>query len=127
MTTIQSKTLHLTLKKKWFDMILSGEKKEEYREIKPYWIKRLIAPEFAWNSLTKEDRESHLYACPNGFYNHFDTITFKNGYAGNAPEMIIELKSIKIHYGVPDWGASVGIEYFVLELGDIISTKNIKQ
>jgi len=28
--------LHLTLKKNWFDLILSGEKKEEYREIKPY-------------------------------------------------------------------------------------------
>lgn len=26
----------LTLKKKWFDMIASGEKLEEYREIKPY-------------------------------------------------------------------------------------------
>ena len=28
-----SKILHLTLKKKWFDMIASGEKKEEYREM----------------------------------------------------------------------------------------------
>ncbi len=28
--------LHLTLKKNWFDLILSGEKKEEYREIKHY-------------------------------------------------------------------------------------------
>ena len=27
------KILHLTLNKKWFDMILLGEKKEEYREI----------------------------------------------------------------------------------------------
>ena len=27
------KTLHLNLKKQWFDMILSGEKKEEYREL----------------------------------------------------------------------------------------------
>ena len=26
--------LTLSIKKKWFDMILSGEKKEEYREIK---------------------------------------------------------------------------------------------
>jgi len=28
------KILEMTLKKKWFDMISSGEKKEEYREIK---------------------------------------------------------------------------------------------
>ncbi|WP_232297135.1 ASCH domain-containing protein [Capnocytophaga sp. oral taxon 329] len=30
-------TLHLTIKKQWFDMILSGEKTEEYRDIKPYY------------------------------------------------------------------------------------------
>jgi len=34
--------LHLTLTKNWFDLILSGEKKEEYREIKPYWEKLLM-------------------------------------------------------------------------------------
>ena len=32
--------LTLPIKKKWFDMILSGEKKEEYREIKPYYDSR---------------------------------------------------------------------------------------
>lgn len=32
--------LILPLKKKWFDMIASGEKKEEYREIKEYWRTR---------------------------------------------------------------------------------------
>ena len=31
----------LQLKKKWFDMILSGEKREEYREIKQYYAARL--------------------------------------------------------------------------------------
>lgn len=29
--------LTLPIKKKWFDMILSGEKKEEYREINDYY------------------------------------------------------------------------------------------
>ena len=33
--------LTLPIKRKWFDMILSGEKKEEYREIKPYYESRL--------------------------------------------------------------------------------------
>ena len=32
--------LTLPIKKKWFGMILSGEKKEECREIKPYYILR---------------------------------------------------------------------------------------
>ena len=35
-----NETLHLPLKAKWYDMIESGEKTEEYRVTKPYWIKR---------------------------------------------------------------------------------------
>ena len=34
--------LTLPIKKKWFDMIVSGEKKEEYREIKPYYDSRFM-------------------------------------------------------------------------------------
>ena len=33
--------LVLPIKRKWFDMIKSGEKKEEYREIKPYYDNRI--------------------------------------------------------------------------------------
>lgn len=29
--------LILPIKSKWFNMILSGDKQEEYREIKPYY------------------------------------------------------------------------------------------
>ena len=35
-------TLHLNLKKQWYDMIGSGEKKEEYRDISDYWARRLF-------------------------------------------------------------------------------------
>ena len=31
-----NKTLHLVLKRKWWDMIASGEKKEEYRDANHY-------------------------------------------------------------------------------------------
>ena len=37
-----SKTLHLVLKRKWWDMIASGVKREEYREVTLYWAKRLF-------------------------------------------------------------------------------------
>lgn len=111
--TAKEKTLHLTLKKQWFDMILSGDKKEEYREIKPYWIGRLSD-------------------IPKGYSNwdegikYFNTITLKNGYASDAPEMVIECKGIQIREGNPNWGAEEGKKYFVLSLGEILSTKNIK-
>lgn len=33
--------LTFNLKKEWFDKIKSGEKTHEYREVKPYWTKRI--------------------------------------------------------------------------------------
>lgn len=40
------KVLTLTVNKEWFSRILSGVKKEEYREIKPYWVARLFYDRF---------------------------------------------------------------------------------
>ena len=40
-TMVNMKILDLPLKAKWYEMIESGNKKEEYREIKKYWIGRL--------------------------------------------------------------------------------------
>ena len=39
-------TLTLVVSKEWFDMIVSGEKTEEYRAIKSYWINRLIQAKY---------------------------------------------------------------------------------
>lgn len=100
------KVLHLTLKKQWFDDILAEVKLEEYREIKPYWIKRLHFD--IWD------------VCP------FDVIRFKNGYSSNCPEMDIELKGIKIGQGNTNLGAPVNQDVYILKLGKILSTKNIK-
>lgn len=33
--------LPLVIKGKWYDMIASGEKKEEYRDDNPFWAKRI--------------------------------------------------------------------------------------
>ena len=38
--------LHLTLLRKWFEKIASGEKTKEFREIKSYWTKRLENREY---------------------------------------------------------------------------------
>ena len=65
------KVLHLNLYRKYFDQILKGEKTTEYREVTPYWSKRL------------EGR-------------HYDVIQFRNGYAKIAPMMIVEFKGMGI-------------------------------
>lgn len=127
------KTMHLTLKKKWFDMIASGEKKEEYREIKPYWVKRLLwlfdeMDSLEIDELTNDLKNPIRFKNYDEIYRHFvcdtayfKTVTFTNGYASNAPRMVIESKGIEIKEGNPDWGAEPGKHYFVISLGNIIS------
>lgn len=41
-------TLFLPLKAKWYDMIESGIKTEEYREFKEYWFKRLANKKYKY-------------------------------------------------------------------------------
>lgn len=119
------RTLHLTLKKKWFDMILSGEKKEEYREIKPYWENRFVSSFSTYEVHgVKSTIWPKMYPVVNGL-TVYDTVTFKNGYAANSPEIVIELLKISIKTGFDKWGAEPNKQYFVLSLGDIVSTKNI--
>lgn len=90
------KTLHLNLKKKWFDMIASGEKTEEYREIKPYWHNRLL-------------------------FNEFDQVVFSNGYARNAPRITVKFKFLMIGPGKVAWGAPGSKDVYIIKLGRIIS------
>lgn len=56
--------LTLPIKKKWFDMIVAGEKKEEYREIKPYYDSRFKKLDYEYdpedNCMAQEYKiESH--------------------------------------------------------------------
>ena len=96
--------LHLTLKKKYFDEILSGKKKKEFREVKRYWVRRLCT------------RETIEYLYPE--FKEFEKIIFKNGYKKNAPSFEIEFKKIEICYEID---TPIGKGYFfVIHLGDII-------
>lgn len=98
--------LTLPIKKKWFDMILSGEKKEEYRDIKQYYNSRLL-PLFGvfWceNKLVKG----------NGAVKDSVPICFKNGYSSNAPK-IKAVCHLSSGFGKEEWGAEPGKKYFIL-------------
>lgn len=94
--------LILPIKKKWFDMILSGIKKEEYREIKPYWETRLRKA-FGEYGIGVAKRK----------------VLFRNGYGRHAP-YFIALCSFKIGTGKEEWGATGGNQYFVLQIHEIL-------
>jgi len=107
------KTLSLNLKKKWFDMILSGEKIQEYRDIKDYWILRLFVNYREYFTMQKN---KGIQTTP-----QFQTITFSNGYSKNRPQFEIELYSIEIGKGDENWGAKKDVNYFILNLGGIVN------
>ncbi|WP_101690715.1 hypothetical protein [Dysgonomonas massiliensis] len=128
---MNNKILRLTLKKQWFDMIASGVKKEEYREIKDYWTNRLVwllNPE-KFDSITDlterlkdnamiVERKSYLeYA----FYTH---VEFTNGYGKHRPQITFEFKGITIGKGNPEWGAPLE-DVFIIKLGKELSRQNI--
>ena len=78
-----SKVLHLNLFRKYFDQIAEGTKTVEYRDKTDYWKKRI------------ENRK-------------YDMIKFRNGYAKDAPTMLVEYKGYTIR------------EEYELKLGKII-------
>jgi ASC-1-like (ASCH) protein len=83
--------LHLNLHREFFAQIAAGAKRTEYRSWTRYWRRRL------------EGR-------------HYDVIQFRNGYATNAPEMLVEFLGIR-KYG-KDRNA-----YYAIRLGRILQIK----
>lgn len=96
----------LPIKKKWFDMTLSGEKKEEYREIKPYYTTRFRN---LWRgSLIGGKAERR--------------IMFRNGYSSSSPSFIA-ICTIDTGTGREDWGAEPGKEYYRLHIKEVQRVK----
>lgn len=91
-------TLFLTIKKEFFDLIASGEKKEEYREIKPFWDKRLKK--------------------------QYKTVIFQNGYVSNSPRIEIEILEIEKKNAKPEWAAGYSGFCYAIKLGKILTIKN---
>ena len=97
--------LTLPIKAKWFDMIASGEKREEYRTISPYYNSRFFARR----------------GC-GAFW-----MRFRNGYRTDSPLMEC-LVSVRIDEGAEQWGAVPGLKYYVLLIYSVvIINQRIKQ
>ena len=94
--------LTLPIKKKWFDMILSGEKKEEYRELKPYY----------------KTRFEHLWQGSLIGGNAKRKVMFRNGYSKQSPSFIATV-TLDIGTGKTEWGAEEGKNYYILKICDI--------
>ena len=127
-----SKTFKLVLTHKWYDMIESGVKDEEYREITPYWVGRLT--QFSKNDInigyTLEKAAERLKNGSSAFYHEwqfnscpdyckqkeYTHVQFQRAYPKNPPRMVKEIESIRIATGNPEWGAEPNKLYFVIKL-----------
>lgn len=93
--------LTLPIKKQWFDMIRSGEKTEEYREISPFYTTRL----------------RNIWGYP-AYWGQHHTIELRNGYAKDSPSLTVEC-SLAMRPGKKEWGAEPGKKYYVLIIHSI--------
>ena len=105
-------TLQLTIAEPWFSKIASGEKLEEYREIKDYYRSRFFD---GWDKV----KAGGLYWYNEQFEQHpqfknFDFLILRNGYQSNSPKLTLSNPKIKIGKGRPEWGAVPGKLYFVI-------------
>lgn len=79
--------LVFNLKSKWYDKINSGEKSHEYREVKPYWTKRI-------ENFIRENLSGSEFSYP--------FIEFRKGYPkkDSSDYFVIKVKSITIVNGL---------------------------
>lgn len=95
-----------TIKKKWFDLIKSGQKKEEYRDLKYYYYVRV-------SSLVGESNYKKLLEKKENI--PFNNLMLRNGYGKKDPSIIVS-GWLSIGKGFPEWGAEPGKEYFRFEI-----------
>jgi hypothetical protein len=121
-----SRTLHLPLKKEWYEMIESGVKTEEYRGITAYWIPRLL--EYADGSNIPRITANVLVGHPEILslrlgqgvivFKRYTHIKFSYGYTKRT--MTFECNGITIGKGRNVWGAPDN-DVFIIKLGRRIS------
>ncbi|MBQ8616200.1 MAG: ASCH domain-containing protein [Clostridia bacterium] len=96
--------LTLPIKRKWFDMIVSGEKREEYRAPTAYWKKRFV------NEAKRQNAERP------GEVKGFNgmRVRIRAGYSRQAPQAELTLATLYTDEGHAEWGAEPGVRYLVL-------------
>ena len=122
----KTKVITLNVSKQWFDMIVTGEKTEEYRVIKPYWVTRLFQNNS--NVADVKDLASCLAGRTDLLKGYINTqriilkpythVLFVKGYPkGNKPSVEKEIESITI--GKPKKGLCpdkwLDTEFFIIK------------
>lgn len=129
--------LQLSLKRHWFEMT-GNPKTEDYRDITPYWFKRLFNckyPEEQKGDYTTILEDIMYHAVESGYGistvlkayftepKPFTTNTMTLDYPSKEDTDRIKVfkhAGIEIRTGRPEWGAEEGKIYFVIKHGEKI-------
>ena len=113
----KKKVLTLTINKEWFDKIVSGEKKEEYREIKKYWVSRLVNQQSESGDVLFDEFGGYCRVIGKMEYNSYTHVLFINGYRKDSPRIEKKIESITI--GKPKKGLCpdkwLDTEFFIIK------------
>lgn len=101
--------LNLVVSKQWFEKIASGEKTEEYRAIKSYWINRLLQAKYGrsdeyrkvtmhpeFDIFISNSKLKSLLEKKTARFIPYTYVRFFHGYAKNRPWIEKKIKSITI-------------------------------
>lgn len=121
-----SPVLTYALNKPWFDMIKSGVKTEEYREIKTSYINRFLEMKDLMADYRAaggpDDREMAVAnAISTGnwkkYLRKFTKLVLTLGYPSktdSSRRLEFDEPSIRIGQGKPEWGAEPRVDYFII-------------
>lgn len=105
--------LTLPIKRQWYDMIVSGQKLEEYRE-PDYWLPRL-----------KKEAIKQFGIGKTGFDGV--KVRIRAGYRVDSPTAILTLEYAVLAPGFAEWGAVPGVEYLVLRIRKVEQLRPVKE
>lgn len=121
------RTLYLPLKSKWYRMIESLIKGEEYRTINHYWAFRLYdcdnpKQRKLCKELAKKDPSRiTCNECDLARRISYDRVTLTLGYPKSddaSRRMTFQFKDLVCGRGNPEWGAPTDKEVFIIKLGE---------
>ena len=113
----KKKVLTLTINKEWFDKIVSAEKTEEYREIKKYWVSRLVNQQSESGDVLFDEFGGYCRVIGKLEYKPYTHVLFINGYSKYSPRIEKKIESITI--GKPKKGLCpdkwLNTEFFIIK------------
>lgn len=107
-------TLNMALKKPYYDQILKGVKTTEYRDMKDYWIDKLVDKAFYKNKSNSEIRDLLVSGKAPLKWNKWKRIRFWH----EGRNMLVEVKGMEVYDHHP---------MFAIKLGKILESNNDKK